>query len=224
MSNCKSWSFNHVSISSKIQAHLYSTRYFTFAWSLLIFPQSDWTFANMTVESGIRGWPCGFSWLPMTYTPCTLSLSSEEEMDQIKVNLEYRFYNSCYLTLIWVFPCFFFRQICVVLSLWPQNLKVCMILRSIQQQWLVLPEVVRMHMADVDEVCCTESIQAICWRLMEKPPASGKSRTLQPRVKHEPFLSKLQLHAGMSEVCYLKEKFKFNRKTISQNYIFSKWF
>lgn len=65
-----------------------------------------------------------------------------------------------------------------------------------------------MHMADVDEVCCTESIQAICWRLMEKPPASGKSRTLQPGVKQEALLSKLQLHAGMCEVGYLNEDVK----------------
>lgn len=60
-----------------------------------------------------------------------------------------------------------------------------------------LPKVVRVHMADVDEICCTQSVQGVCWRLMEKPPASGECRTLQPRVKHKPPLSKLQLHAGV---------------------------
>lgn len=69
-----------------------------------------------------------------------------------------------------------------------------------------LPEVVGVHMADVDEISCTQSVQGVCWRLMEKPPASGKCRTLQPRVKLEPPLSKLQLHAGVGQVRHLSGK------------------
>lgn len=64
-----------------------------------------------------------------------------------------------------------------------------------------------MHMADVDEICSTQSIHRVCRRLMEKPPASGKCRTLQPRVEHEPLLSQLQLDAGVGEVRHLGGKF-----------------
>lgn len=69
-----------------------------------------------------------------------------------------------------------------------------------------LPEVVRVHVADVDEIGCTQSIQGVCWRLVEKPPASGKCRTLQPRVEHEPLQSQLQLHAGMGQIRHLEGK------------------
>lgn len=62
-------------------------------------------------------------------------------------------------------------------------------------------------MADVNEICSTQSVQGVFWRLMEKPPASGERRTLQPRVEHEPPLSQLQLHAGVGHVCHLGEKF-----------------
>lgn len=74
-------------------------------------------------------------------------------------------------------------------------------------QWQSLPEVVRVHVADVDKIGCTKSVQRVRWRLMKKPPASGKGRTLQPRVEHEPRLSQLQLHAGVGKVRHLGERF-----------------
>ncbi len=55
-------------------------------------------------------------------------------------------------------------------------------------------------MADVDEISCTQSVKPVCWRLMEKPPASGKGRALQPGVEHKALLSQLQLHAGVGQV------------------------
>lgn len=54
-----------------------------------------------------------------------------------------------------------------------------------RQRRQCLPEVVRVHVADVDEISGTQSVQRVGRGLMEKPPASGKRRTFQPRVEHK---------------------------------------
>lgn len=63
-----------------------------------------------------------------------------------------------------------------------------------------------MHVADVDEIGCTQPVQGVCRGLVEKPPASGERRARQPRVEHEPPLSQLQLHAGVGQVHHLGEE------------------
>lgn len=77
-----------------------------------------------------------------------------------------------------------------------------------------------MHVADVDEIRRTQSVHTVRWRLVQKPPASGKGRTLQPRVEHEPPLSQLQLHAGVGEVRHLGGKFRSYRRIIKSHYYF----
>ena len=63
-----------------------------------------------------------------------------------------------------------------------------------------------MHVADVDKIGCTHSVQSVRRRFMEEPPAPGKGRASEPGVEHEAPLSQLQLHAGMAQVSYLKRK------------------
>lgn len=69
---------------------------------------------------------------------------------------------------------------------------------------LPLPEMVGVHVADVDQIGRAESVQGISRRFVEKPPAPGEGRPLQPGVEHEPPLSELQLHAGVGQVSHLK--------------------
>lgn len=66
-----------------------------------------------------------------------------------------------------------------------------------------LPEVIRVHMTNVDEIRCTQPIQGVLRRLVEKPPASSECRTHQPGIEHEQLLTQLQLHAGMGQVRHL---------------------
>lgn len=56
-----SWTFNHVYVNGLEQ---FCTLPDTWHWQwpeVLQFSCSDWTFANMTMGSGIRWWPCHFS-------------------------------------------------------------------------------------------------------------------------------------------------------------------
>lgn len=68
-----------------------------------------------------------------------------------------------------------------------------------------VPEVIRVHVANIDEVSCTHPVDRVAGRLVKEPPPSGECGTLEPRVKHEAPRSQLQLHAGVSHVSYLGE-------------------
>lgn len=68
-----------------------------------------------------------------------------------------------------------------------------------------VPEVVRVHVADIDEISCTHPVNRVAGRPVEEPPPSGECRTFEPRVKHEARWSQLQLHAGVGHVSYLAE-------------------
>lgn len=54
-----------------------------------------------------------------------------------------------------------------------------------------VPEVVRVHVANIDKISCTHPVDRVAGRLVEEPPPSGECRTLEPRVKHEALWSQL---------------------------------